>query len=105
MDSYLPIKEGRLASMNGRNAETECDRPRQRTSENPLPRPPGAGAFVLLNGLRFQVIGSLPHLGRGDNTWVEYAWLHPFPRDGTYFVAPREKITRTPFRLLNSSPA
>src|SRR5260370_63545 len=50
-----------------------------------FPGRPAVGAFVLLNGLRFQVIGSMPHLGRGDNTWLNMRGYVPFPVMATYF--------------------
>jgi hypothetical protein len=37
---------------------------------------------VLLNGMRFEVIGSIPHLGRGDNTWLNMRGYIPVPGDG-----------------------
>ena len=37
------------------------------------------GAFILLNGIRFEVIGSNRHLGRGDNTWLNMRGYIPFP--------------------------
>ena len=43
------------------------------------------GSFVLLNGLRFEVIGSMPHLGRGDNTWLNMRGYIPFPVMATNF--------------------
>jgi putative ABC transport system permease protein len=43
------------------------------------------GAFVLLNGLRFEVIGTMPHLGRGDNTWLNMRGYIPFSVMATNF--------------------
>src|SRR5260370_2094111 len=43
-----------------------------------FPGRPAVGAFVLLNGIRFEVIGSMPHLGRGDNTWLNMRGYIPF---------------------------
>jgi putative ABC transport system permease protein len=50
-----------------------------------FPGRPAVGAFVLLNGIRFEVIGSMPHLGRGDNTWLNMRGYIPFPVMATYF--------------------
>jgi putative ABC transport system permease protein len=68
--SYLPLKEGRWLN--------EMDNAQRRNVivfgnellKTLFPGRPAVGAFVLLNGLRFEVIGSMPHLGRGDNTWL-----------------------------------
>jgi putative ABC transport system permease protein len=50
-----------------------------------FPGRPAVGAFVLLNGIRFEVIGSMPHLGRGDNTWLNMRGYIPFPVMATNF--------------------
>src|SRR5450432_2186674 len=68
--SYLPLKEGRWLN--------EMDNVQRRNVivlGNELlkalfPGRPAVGAFVLLNGIRFEVVGSMPHLGHGDNTWL-----------------------------------
>src|SRR5258708_40031052 len=80
-----------------------------------FPGRPSVGAFVLLNGLRFEVIGSLPHLGGGDNTWLNMRGYIPFQVMAAKFpvkvenhqiaisviedharVATRHPVTRTP---------
>ena len=38
-----------------------------------FPGRPAVGSFILLNGIRFEVVGSMPHLGRGDNMWLNCA--------------------------------
>ena len=84
--SYLPLKEGRWLN--------EMDEAQRRNVivlgsellKTLFPGRPALGAFVLLNGLRFQVIGTLPHLGRGDNTWLNMRGYIPFPVMATYFA-------------------
>jgi putative ABC transport system permease protein len=83
--SYLPLKEGRWL-----NEMDEAQRRNVIVLGNELlktlfPGRPSLGAFVLLNGIRFEVIGSLPHLGRGDNTWLNMRGYIPFPVMATYF--------------------
>jgi len=83
--SYLPLKEGRWLN--------EMDIVQRRNvivlgnelQKSLFPGRPAVGAFVLLNGLRFEVIGSMPHLGRGDNTWLNMRGYIPFPVMATYF--------------------
>jgi putative ABC transport system permease protein len=53
--------------------------------KNLFPGRPAIGAFVLLNGIRFEVIGTMPHLGRGDNTWLNMRGYIPFQVMATYF--------------------
>ena len=44
-----------------------------------FPGRPALGAFVLLDGIRFEVVGTMPHLGRGDNMWLNMRGYIPFP--------------------------
>jgi putative ABC transport system permease protein len=39
---------------------------------------PAVGATVLINGLSFEVVGTLPHLGHGDNLWLNMRGYVPF---------------------------
>jgi putative ABC transport system permease protein len=83
--SYLPLKEGRWL-----NEMDEAQRRNVIVLGNELlktlfPGRPAVGAFVLLNGIRFEVIGSMPHLGRGDNTWLNMRGYIPFPVMATDF--------------------
>jgi putative ABC transport system permease protein len=83
--SYLPLKEGRWLN--------EMDEAQRRNvivlgyelQKTLFPGRPAVGAFVLLNGIRFEVIGSMPHLGRGNNTWLNMRGYIPFPVMATYF--------------------
>jgi putative ABC transport system permease protein len=43
-----------------------------------FPGRPAVGATVLINGLRFEVVGTLPHLGHGDNLWLNMRGYVPF---------------------------
>jgi len=83
--SYLPLKDGRWLN--------EMDETQRRNVivlgnellKNLFPGRPAVGAFVLLNGIRFEVVGTLPHLGRGDNTWLNMRGYIPFQVMATYF--------------------
>ena len=76
--SYLPLKEGRwlnaLDSLQRRNVIV-LGSELQKTL---FPGRPTVGSFILINGLRFEVIGSMPHLGRGDNLWLNMRGYIPF---------------------------
>jgi putative ABC transport system permease protein len=83
--SYLPLKEGRWL-----NDMDIAQRRNVIVLGNELlktlfPGRPAVGAFVLLNGMRFEVIGSMPHLGRGNNTWLNMRGYIPFPVMAAYF--------------------
>jgi putative ABC transport system permease protein len=83
--SYLPLKEGRWLN--------EMDQAQSRNVivlgsellKTLFPGRPSLGSFVLLNGLRFEVVGSMPHLGRGDNTWLNMRGYIPFTVMATNF--------------------
>jgi len=76
--SYLPIKEGRwlneLDGLQRRNVIVLGNE----LLKMLFPGRPAVGAFVLLNGIRFEVVGSMPHLGRGDNNWLNMRGYIPF---------------------------
>jgi len=68
--SYLPLQEGRWL-----NALDGAERRNVIVLGNELlktlfPGRPSVGSFILINGLRFEVVGSMRHLGRGDNMWL-----------------------------------
>src|ERR1700684_1005527 len=76
--SYLPLKEGRwlneLDGVQRRNVIVLGNE----LLKTLFPGRPAVGAFVLLNGIRFEVVGSMPHLGRGDNMWLNLRGYIPF---------------------------
>src|ERR1700758_3155458 len=83
--SYLPLKEGRwLNEMDGTQRRNVIVLGNE-LLKTLFPGRPAGGAFVLLNGIRFEVIGTLPHLGRGDNTWLNMRGYIPFPVMATNF--------------------
>jgi putative ABC transport system permease protein len=76
--SYLPIQDGRwLNELDGtqRRDVIVLGNELQKTL---FPGRPAVGAFVLLNGVRFEVIGTMPHVGRGDNMWLNMRGYIPF---------------------------
>jgi len=86
---YLPLKEGRwlnaLDETQVRNVVVLGDE----MTKNLFPGRPAIGAAILLNGVRFEVIGSIQRVGRGDNNstnirgYVPYAVMSKyFPRKG-----------------------
>jgi putative ABC transport system permease protein len=76
--SYLPLSDGRwLNAMDGvqRRNVIVLGNELQKAL---FPGRPSVGAFILLNGIRFEVVGSMPHLGRGDNMWLNMRGYIPF---------------------------
>ena len=95
--SYLPAQGGTLAERDGRNAEAQRDRPGNELKKTLFPGRPAVGAIVLLNGIRFEVVGSMPHLGRGDNNWLNMRGYIPFPGDGHVFPGQGRKSRERDF--------
>lgn len=76
--SYLPLKEGRwLNELDGEQRRNVIVLGNE-LEKTLFPGRPAVGAFVLINGLRFQVVGAMPHLGRGDNMWLNMRGYIPF---------------------------
>lgn len=76
--SYLPLKEGRwLNELDGtqRRNVIVLGSELQKTL---FPGRPAVGSFILINSSRFEVIGSMPHLGRGDNLWLNMRGYIPY---------------------------
>jgi putative ABC transport system permease protein len=76
--SFLPLMEGRWL-----NEMDDAQRRNVIVLGNELlktlfPGHPAVGSFILLNGQRFEVIGAMPHLGRGDNMWLNMRGYIPF---------------------------
>ncbi len=83
--SYLPLQEGRwlneLDGVQRRNVIVLGNE----LLKTLFPGRPALGAFILLNGVRFEVVGSMPHLGRGDNMWLNMRGYIPFQVMATSF--------------------
>jgi putative ABC transport system permease protein len=83
--SYLPLKEGRwLNALDGLQKRNVIVLGNE-LLKNLFPGRPSVGAIVLINGIRFEVVGSMPHLGRGDNIWLNMRGYVPFQVMATYF--------------------
>jgi len=77
--SYLPLKEGRWLNQMDIAQRRNVIVLGNELLKNLFPGRPSIGEFILLNGLRFEVVGSMPHVGRGDNTWLNMRGYIPFP--------------------------
>ena len=76
--SYLPLLEGRwINDLDGQQRRNVVVLGNQ-LMKTLFPGHPALGAYILMNGLRFEVIGTMPHLGRGDNMWLNNRAYIPF---------------------------
>src|ERR1041384_6642059 len=83
--SYLPLKEGRwLNDMDGVQRRNVIVLGNE-LLKTLFPGRPAVGSFVLLNGIRFEVVGSMPHLGRVDNMWLNMRGYIPYQVMATNF--------------------
>jgi putative ABC transport system permease protein len=82
---YLPVKEGRWLN--------EMDIAQKRavivlgdeTRRNLFPGRPAVGSTILLNGVQFEVIGTLQRIGHGDNNNQNLKCFMPFSTMREYF--------------------
>ena len=76
--SYLPLKEGRWLNVLDGEQRRHVIVLGNELLKALFPGRPSVGSFILLNGSRFEVVGSMPHLGRGDNMWLNMRGYIPF---------------------------
>jgi putative ABC transport system permease protein len=76
--SYLPLKDGRWLNQLDGDQRRNVIVLGNELLKTLFPGRPAVGSFVLINGLRFEVVGSMPHLGRGDNMWLNMRGYIPF---------------------------
>ncbi len=82
---FLPLLQGRwlndLDESQRRNVVVLGDE----MSRHLFPGRPAVGAYILLNNLRFQVVGTLKRVGRGDENSTNMRCYIPFQVMRTYF--------------------
>ena len=93
--SFLPLKEGRWLNEMDETQSRNVIVLGNELLKTLFPGRPAVGAFVLINGIRFEVIGSMPHLGRGDNTWLNMRGYIPFSVMATNFPLKGENHQRS----------
>jgi putative ABC transport system permease protein len=101
---YLPMHEGRwlddLDDLQRRPVIVIGDEVRRTL----FPGRPAVGASILLNGIQFEVVGTLNKIGHGDNinlnlrSWVPYATMHE------YFPPANAGIDPNVISLINYQP-
>jgi len=100
---YLPIKQGRwlngLDETQRRNVIVLGDE----LTRNLFSGRPALGAFVLLNDVRFEVIGTLKRIGRGDDNLTNMRGYIPFQVMATFFPLKGENHQNS-ISLINYQP-
>ena len=82
---YLPIQLGRWLSALDASEKHNVIVLGQELDRNLFPGHPALGATVLLNGIRFEVIGTLERVGRGDNNSTNMRAYIPYSVMSMYF--------------------
>jgi putative ABC transport system permease protein len=75
---YLPIKSGRWLNDLDENQKRYVVVLGDEMSRTLFPGRPALGAFILLNGYRFEVVGTLQRVGRGDDNSTNTRAYIPF---------------------------
>ena len=82
---YLPLKQGRwlnwLDETQRRNVVVLGDE----MTRNLFPGHPAVGATILLNGINFEVVGTITRVGRGDNNYTNMRAYVPYQVMKVYF--------------------
>jgi putative ABC transport system permease protein len=101
---YLPINEGRwlndLDDVQKRAVIVIGDEVRRTL----FPGRPAVGAIILLNGIRFTVIGTLQKVGHGDNMNLNLRSFAPFHAMQNYFRPLNAGIATDVISMINYQP-
>jgi putative ABC transport system permease protein len=100
---YLPLGEGRWLN--------EADEAQRRTvcvlgfqmMKNLFPGRPAIGSFILINGVRFEVVGVLANIGRQENNMNNVRLYMPFSTMHMFFPMKTEK-TIDDIGMMNLQP-
>jgi putative ABC transport system permease protein len=75
---FLPLKQGRWLNDLDENQKRNVVVLGDEMTRNLFPGRPAIGSFILLNGYRFEVIGTLKRVGRGDDNSTNTRAYIPF---------------------------
>jgi len=82
---YLPLREGRWLDWLDEAQEHHVVVLGDEMRKNLFPGRPAVGSFILVNGVRFQVVGTLERVGRGDDNSTNARCYIPFSVMRDYF--------------------
>jgi putative ABC transport system permease protein len=100
---FLPLRQGRWLNdadgLQKRNVIVLGDE----MKKNLFPGRPAIGATILLNGIRFEVVGSVQRVGRGDNNTTNMRGYISYPVMSMYFPLKGER-QRGAISFINYQP-
>jgi putative ABC transport system permease protein len=82
---FLPMDQGRWLSPRDESERQNVIVLGDEMRKNLFPGRPAVGATILLNGVRFQVIGTMKRVGRGDNNATNARGIIPYQVMAMYF--------------------
>ncbi len=82
---YLPIKQGRWLNILDETQRRDVIVLGDEMTRHLFPGRPAVGGIVLLNGIRFEVIGTVERVGRGDNNSTNMRAYIPYQVMATNF--------------------
>jgi putative ABC transport system permease protein len=100
---YLPLKQGRWFNGLDEGQKRKLIVLGDELTKNLFPGRPAVGATVLLNGVSFEVIGTVKRIGRGDENLTNMRGYVPFGVMATYFPLKGENHQNS-ISLINYQP-
>jgi putative ABC transport system permease protein len=88
---FLPLKQGRWLNDLDESQKRHVVVLGDEMTHHLFPGRPAIGSFILINGYRFEVIGTLQRVGRGDENLTNTR-LYPLPGDAQRFSAQGRRI-------------
>lgn len=82
---FLPMNQGRWLSTQDESERRNVAVLGSEVAKNLYPGHPIVGTFILLNSQRFEIIGTLSPVGRGDNNSTNQRIYVPYSTMSTYF--------------------
>jgi len=100
---YLPLKQGRWFNDFDESQRRNVIVLGDEMTKNLFPGRPAVGASIILNGVRFEVIGSVKRVGRGDNNSTNERGYIPYGTMNTYFRL-KEEGDQNAISFINYQP-
>jgi putative ABC transport system permease protein len=88
---FLPLKQGRWLNELDESQKRDVVVLGDEMTRNLFPGRPAIGSFILLNDHRFEVVGTLNRVGRGDDNSTNTRCYIPFQVMRSYFPLPGEE--------------
>ncbi|MGZ4837882.1 MAG: ABC transporter permease [Terriglobales bacterium] len=102
---YLPIKQGRWLNVEDEAQKRYVIVLGDEMNRNMFSGHPAVGSTVLLNGIRFEVIGFVERVGRGDNNSTNVRGYIPYSVMSTFFPIKGENHSPDSISFINYQPS